>query len=283
MALKIPVVDRIPTYPGRVRLTKVAGSTDIYDLVRADSPIEEGTPLNKALFDQKAYTLTEDVTVYVSNTNGNDLTGDGTSALPFATIQMAVDSLPKWLDGHIAYIDIAAGTYDERIVLEGFHGGIVQIGFVGRTVTVRGIQVDSCSLVRVNVNITRSATLGGTPLSIRYGSNVQLGTDIIIDGASAATSGIMVETGSTLHSLVDLFGYMMKTTVRNCKNFAIYATAGSRVALGEIAGAGNGTGLYASDGAVISHSSLTMTATTLNVTVAGGRIYSGAQTSIPKY
>lgn len=40
--------DRIPTYPGRVKLSKVAGSDDLYDMVRADQPTQEGTPLNKS-------------------------------------------------------------------------------------------------------------------------------------------------------------------------------------------------------------------------------------------
>lgn len=63
MAIKIPVVDRVPTYPGRVKLTPVAGQANTYDLVRADLPINEGTPINKALLDNKAYTLTKGVTV----------------------------------------------------------------------------------------------------------------------------------------------------------------------------------------------------------------------------
>ncbi len=47
----IEVVDRVPTYPGRVKLTPVSGQANTYDMVRADEPIEEGTPINKALFD----------------------------------------------------------------------------------------------------------------------------------------------------------------------------------------------------------------------------------------
>lgn len=38
--------DRVPTYPGRVELIPVAGN--IYDMRRADQPVEEGTDLNKA-------------------------------------------------------------------------------------------------------------------------------------------------------------------------------------------------------------------------------------------
>ncbi len=39
--------DRIPTYAGRVKLTPVSIQDNIYDMERADEPLEEGTPLNK--------------------------------------------------------------------------------------------------------------------------------------------------------------------------------------------------------------------------------------------
>lgn len=42
-------LDRVPTHPGRVILTPVSGNT--YDMVRADSPTVEGTPIDKAAFD----------------------------------------------------------------------------------------------------------------------------------------------------------------------------------------------------------------------------------------
>lgn len=40
--------DRVSLYPGRVKLKPVAGEADTFDLVRADQPTQEGTPLNKA-------------------------------------------------------------------------------------------------------------------------------------------------------------------------------------------------------------------------------------------
>lgn len=40
--------DRVPIYPGRVTLTPVSGQANTFDLVRADQPTQEGTPLNKA-------------------------------------------------------------------------------------------------------------------------------------------------------------------------------------------------------------------------------------------
>jgi hypothetical protein len=39
--------DRISTFPGRVRLVVVDGTTDTFDFTRADSPTQEGTPFNK--------------------------------------------------------------------------------------------------------------------------------------------------------------------------------------------------------------------------------------------
>lgn len=47
----IDVVDRVPRYPGRVTLTPVSGQANTYDLQRADDPIQEGTPINRALFE----------------------------------------------------------------------------------------------------------------------------------------------------------------------------------------------------------------------------------------
>lgn len=42
-------LDRVPTNPGRVKLTHVSGNE--YDMERADSPVVAGTPLDKATFD----------------------------------------------------------------------------------------------------------------------------------------------------------------------------------------------------------------------------------------
>lgn len=40
--------DRIPKYAGRVKLIPVANQPNVYDMTRADEPLEEGTPLKKA-------------------------------------------------------------------------------------------------------------------------------------------------------------------------------------------------------------------------------------------
>ena len=48
--------DRVPTYPGRIKLVPVSGQENTYDMERADSPIQEGTPLNR-------HTLLSDETI----------------------------------------------------------------------------------------------------------------------------------------------------------------------------------------------------------------------------
>lgn len=59
----IEVIDRISTYPGRVKLIPVEGQANTYDMVRADEPIEPGTPINKALFDSYYNMVTAAVNV----------------------------------------------------------------------------------------------------------------------------------------------------------------------------------------------------------------------------
>ena len=49
--------DRVPLYPGRVKLTPVSGHENTYDMVRADEPTQEGDPLSKATLLQDATAL----------------------------------------------------------------------------------------------------------------------------------------------------------------------------------------------------------------------------------
>ena len=72
--------DRIPLYPGRVKLTAVDGQPGVYDMVRADEATEQGTPLSKA-------TLLADDTASLYG-----LTGDA------ATVNKALKMLGKGVD-----------------------------------------------------------------------------------------------------------------------------------------------------------------------------------------
>ena len=67
----ITVSDRVSTYPGRVKLTKANGSTEYVTLERADAPTQEGTPLNKALFDSIKTDIDGKVSKLGDSMNGN--------------------------------------------------------------------------------------------------------------------------------------------------------------------------------------------------------------------
>ena len=83
--------DRVPLYPGRVTLTPVAGQANTYDLVRADQPTQEGTPLNKA-------TLLKDATAAKF--------GKDTGAVPDEVLDVLSKSV---LEGTYPVVDVYAG------------------------------------------------------------------------------------------------------------------------------------------------------------------------------
>lgn len=66
--------DRIPKYAGRVKLIPVANQPNVYDMVRADEPLEEGTPLKKA-------TLLSDETATLLGLTGDSNVNDAFGAI----------------------------------------------------------------------------------------------------------------------------------------------------------------------------------------------------------
>lgn len=80
--------NRVPTYPGRVTLTPVSGAANTYDMVRADVPIEEGTPLNKD-------TMLQDSTAALLSLETDATPDDALKAMinKIATANTKIDSL----------------------------------------------------------------------------------------------------------------------------------------------------------------------------------------------
>lgn len=279
MPLKIPVIDRVPAYPGRVKMTPVTGQTNVYTMERADNPTQVGTPLNKALLDNKAYTLVESATVYVNAGTGNDSTADGSSSLPFKTIQAAVNSIPKCLGGFVATIEIANGTYPERVRIEGFYGGRLIVGTAANTVTVNGISIFASASVELKIStVTAASGSTDTLLYIGAGSKVLLGRHITLNCENVANVGVGVEQNSSLTA------QGVSVNVHKSVDTAVRANLGSYINMGVSGGSNNaGVGLRADNGGIITYSTRSLTATTVQLTSNGGRIYSGAQTSVPNY
>lgn len=70
--------------------------------------------------------LSYELTLYVATT-GSDITGNGTQAKPFRSIQYAIDMIPKNLNGYKAIINVANGTYDEHVYIESLSGGSINL------------------------------------------------------------------------------------------------------------------------------------------------------------
>lgn len=68
----IDVNDRVPLYPGRVKMTPVSGQANVYDMVRADQPQKGGTPLNRNTFRKTQ----ADIRAYPIATGNSVMAGD---------------------------------------------------------------------------------------------------------------------------------------------------------------------------------------------------------------
>ena len=93
----------------------------------------------------------EYTTLHVAKT-GSDVTGDGSAAKPYLTIQKAIDSLPKLLMA-AAVIQVSAGYYAEKVKLWGFVGCEIDLmAESGAAVSVDSIETGGCVNRAVEVN-----------------------------------------------------------------------------------------------------------------------------------
>ena len=273
MALKIPVEDRVSTYPGRVKLIPVSGETNTYDMVRADDPISVGTPINKELLDNKAYTLKQDAIVYVA-TGGSDSNGDGSVDAPYKTIQKAIDSIPKHLGGHTAEISISFGVYAERVVVKGFSSGKLVVGRPGEVFIVDGIEINDSSFVETNIYQIDRPTGSSLPLFLaKDGSNVRINSNMTLDGLDMGINGVMVENNSHVVASPNTV-----LTVNNC-GATILAQWCSFVSVNTITGTGNMIGMSASQGSIISYKTDTTSKMWSNLADTGGLVLTGQNSS----
>ena len=273
MAIKF--VDRVPTRPGRIKITPEDGSDVWYGVMeRADEPSVEGTPINAANLNamQQNQGMSADMTVYVA-TNGSDSLGDGTSSAPYATITKALSVIPKNLNGYSAYISISAGTYDDDVRISGFSGGIIGLtGTTGEIVTLNSLVTFYSSLVVIR-NIALVVRNNNQSHAIQiYSSNVSCTSSVTCSGT--LLRGLYAVTFSKV--------YIATLIVTSASESAIRSEY-SDISIGSVSGSVAGVGFRAYGGSRISFSSNNLTATTMYVTGDGSRIYSGAQNNIPNY
>ena len=217
--------------------------------------------------------MTADVVVYVSK-SGNDISGDGTATAPYATVQAAVNSLPKFLDGHTAEISIGQGTYAERVMVVGFTGGRLVIGRSGEKFTLNGITIEGSSFVETNINRIEKSSGDTQPLYVvKGGSSVRIGSTMVLDGVNASSNGLLADTGSTVAATASA-----TLTVNNC-SVALTAQWCSFVSLTTINGSGSIFGMVASQGSIVSFKTDALDIAWSNAADTGGLVLTGVNST----
>lgn len=274
----IQVVDRVPTYPNRIKITREDGSTEFVTWERADEPLVEGTPINKALFDSIAADigtgLTANKTIYVSGA-GSDALGNGSSTNPYATVQKAIDTLPKNLNGYSAIINIAAGSYTEDVNIHSFtSGNVVLTGASGAAVSLRTLRVSFGAMVRVeNIELSLTGSINEYALGV---TNATLSCLSAVKIVGNTPNGVYLNMSAQCYfSLLD---------ISNTTENAFRATHNSSAYAATFRGENNtGVGIRSIGGAKVTYSANTLVAATAFSALAGGRIYGTAQIQVPNY
>lgn len=206
------------------------------------------------------------LTIYVSPT-GSDSTGAGTSSAPYATIQHAISMLPKNTNGQTVTINVAAGTYNEDVILADFNGYISITGAYDASVTIKSLTVRACAcfISSIHLRVTAGVT-------VTYGATLMSNSKITISGG---LDGVSVNRGSTCIINAAL-------NVSGITGVAVAATNASNVYVLSFTVSGAAVLLEAQQGSIISYGSTNHTVTAVAfITRTGGRIYSGAQSQLP--
>lgn len=227
----------------------------------------------KYLKENASGALNATVTYYVSN-SGNDSNDGLSAATAFATIQKALDSIPKNLNDFFGHVVVAAGTY-AGFSISDYYGGVITISnrASGAVVITNGVSISRCQ--SVSFSDMASLTINGN-LDIDTVVNCHFSVPVIVrsstyDAVSIDTSNVVFSGDLTVQAVSYAAGVNAGANA-NVYAHDIYVETGT------------GTGLKAEYGGKLAYnSSPTNNATTKMLTNAGGRIYSGAQASVGKY
>lgn len=202
--------DREPTYPGRVTLTPVYGLANTYDMERADRPLQEGTPLNKA-----------------------SLLKDSTAAL----LGLGTDAVPD--DAFVALV-LGQGVYGYRVRVQLADGTPVE------GATVSGIQPLTGSTLVTGADGT---VLGkSTSASVTIGCTSPYIDQKAPAAQTVTKTGTITDVTLTLESITDMLTIDSSKTAKIssiAKTVDIFASGGGGGGCGGI-NAGGGGG-YASN------------------------------------
>lgn len=223
------------------------------------------------LFDNKASQAAKVVSYYVAAT-GSDNNSGLTSSDAFATIQKAIDMIPKSLGGAAVSINVGSGSY-AGFSIANFSGGAINLIFGTADVIINSaVNISNCHTVQITgtgsfqvrnllkVLNTHSLICSPDTTVTRTGGNAVE----IVQSRAAFTSSLTVTSGSSGNGvLADQSSLFFAESLLSMP--------------------GTGTGLMADRGSVAAYSSHSDRASVAIAAARGGRIYSGAQNNAPQY
>lgn len=213
--------------------------------------------------------LNANLTLYVSP-SGSDTAGDGSEGSPYATIQHAIDTIPKNLGGYSVIVNLAPGTYNEDVTIIGFSGSDNQgIQLIG------GSSLDEADQYIISGEVKHIGSASHFKLQGVTADMVTLQggfNSLVYVKSTASTSyGAQISYGATAG--------LFSSEFSNKTIAGVYAVYGSVVSVRNVSGTGNAVGLMAgssistSCGIIMKGTGVTITGTTQESIYRGSRIF----------
>lgn len=238
--------------------------------------------------------LTAGVSYYVDAQNGSDSNAGTSVSAPFATVQKAINSLPSDLGGNTVMIylcsDIALAD-GQKIRIE--YKGNGTIRFQGYQNTVRVIEGKTTgydigivsakycdlSIKLYYVHIKQHGD--GPGVAVNESSGQLFFCYGALTGAfSEGVTGSASSCGIFLPAI--MFAVIVASTISNWSNSGVRFAGGFVSCQGANSFSSNKVGVCADAGIIIGEFSLSGNTTNYSL-LRGGRIYTGAQASVPSY
>lgn len=134
--------------------------------------------------------LTGNVTLYVDAASGND-ENPGTPQAPFATIQAAINSIPKNLGEYRATIFVEDGTYQGDVIISGFYGGNVTSSYLYGDIEIKAVNRLG-AIINGNIyalQFSMSVYLDGLDIRCSEGNGITSRGNIYIGNCKTTSSG----------------------------------------------------------------------------------------------
>jgi len=215
------------------------------------------------LISTKPTMTTADLTYYVNTATGNDTNNGLTIGTAFKTIQKAIDVIPQIIN-HTVTINVAAGTYDEDVIIRGFSGkGVLMIqgdtvASTSRTIRSLSERANSVPVSVYGLNATTTTANAFFAEACNY-ARFQYCQCV---AATGAYNGIMFARSH---------GWVGDSVFSN-RYAGVVATVGAVAEASAVMGTNNVYGLEADNGGILCYTSGTTVSGTSGNLVASGLI-----------